>query len=96
MSPEDDVAPRAPQPPDTGALLAAISEVGVGLHPEQEAALRLAVCNYVDAAKAAGMWPEQIVITVRNAATAANPNLAPMILERIIEWCLKHYHNGTT
>lgn len=73
-------------------------------HPVQDAALKKAVCAFVDEMRRAGLSVEQIVIQVkRAAATRSDPTFralrsranAPVdeqaIVNRAVTWCIEHY-----
>jgi hypothetical protein len=77
--------------PDTGALSSAFASFGLILRSVDEAALRDAVCEYVAAAKQVGMRPEEVIVAIRAAADASRPGVNPVVMQRVVEWCLEKY-----
>jgi hypothetical protein len=82
--------------PDEAPVVAAFSSLTIALRPAEEEALREAVCNYVAAAKKAGMTPEQIIVVMRNAAQSSSPGVLPSLMQRVVDWCLEKYFEAPT
>jgi|SRR4051812_33275750 hypothetical protein len=76
--------------PDNRALVAAFSAIGHAPRASEEDALRQAVCDYVVAAKSAGMTPEQIIIAIRSTPISGG-DILPSIMQKVIDWCLDRY-----
>jgi hypothetical protein len=59
--------------------------------PEQEALLHQRVCAWVDAARAEGLRPEQVIVAVREAVRRCKDRVSDRVADKAIEWCLERY-----
>jgi hypothetical protein len=80
--------------PDLGALVAAFESLGLVVRPEQEVALRDAICDFVVSAKSHGMPPEQVIVAVRTASKSSLHDVSPALMQRAIQWCLDKYFDS--
>jgi hypothetical protein len=82
--------------PAHGALVAAFGSLGLVVRPEQETALRDAICDFVISAKLQGMQPEQVIVAIRAAARSNFHEVSPALMQRAIQWCLDKYFDRSS
>jgi len=81
--------------PDLSALASVFASLGLIVRPEQETALRDAICDFVISAKSHGMQPEQVIVAVRAAARSSS-QVSPALMQRAIQWCIDKYFDRAT
>lgn len=59
--------------------------------PEQEETLHRRVCAWVDAARAEGMRPEQVLVAVREAIRRCEVHISDRMADKAVHWCLERY-----
>jgi len=96
MSELEPVPPRPTREPFSAALRAAFRENG------EVAAVRDAVCSYVDAARAGGEPVERVIIDLKQemrGAGVVDRYLRPeerVLAESVIRWCIERYYGSAS
>ena len=92
---------------DPTALRLALKSIKLPLSSEARASLRAEVFDYVDALKAAGRPPEQVILAVKKLAFDAGYQTTSHIvfsekvygpdalLVELVAWCIERYFEGS-